>query len=84
MRGFRVGAMAATAAAAIGAALAPGSMNILPPPARALRRQRVEPTYGGGRSRSTPPKGMNGERECARRRRQIAAGSLTEANGLVR
>lgn len=24
------------------------------------------------------------ERECARRRRQIAAGSLTESNGLVR
>lgn len=26
----------------------------------------------------------NGKRECARRRRQIAAGSLTESNGLVR
>lgn len=25
----------------------------------------------------------NGERECARRRRQIAEGRLTEANGLV-
>jgi hypothetical protein len=26
----------------------------------------------------------NGDRECARRRRQIAQGRLTEANGLVR
>lgn len=26
----------------------------------------------------------SGDRECARRRRQIAAGSLREANGLVR
>lgn len=93
MRGFRVGAMLATATAAMAAAMLPGlgggqdiaRFNAPPPPDRVhRRRRRAEPTYGGGRCRSTPPKGVHGERERARRRRQIAAGSLTESNGLVR
>lgn len=89
MRGFRIGAGLATAAAAV-AALGPEMLGMdaarmsAPPPTRIQRNARVATRYAGGRSLNTPPKGMNGERECARRRRQIAAGSLTESNGLVR
>lgn len=76
------------AAVAAMAAVIPSSAETIrmngTPPTRIDRQRKVTPTYGGGRCRSTPPKGMNGERECARRRRQIAAGSLTESNGLVR
>ncbi|KRQ11902.1 hypothetical protein AOQ73_05705 [Bradyrhizobium pachyrhizi] len=35
------------------------------------------------RQRRTTMHATNGKRECARRMRQIAAGSLTVANGLV-
>ncbi len=37
----------------------------------------------GSRTRTTGPMGYNGKRECARRMRQIAAGSLRVENGLV-
>jgi urease alpha subunit len=62
-----------------------GLTSSIPPSPEPLRRRRryASTIYGGGRTRTTYQK-QHGERECARRRRQIAAGSLTEANGLVR
>lgn len=91
MRGFRIGASLAAAAAAVAALAMPGlgqdisRLNAPPPPTRVHRKQRVQATYGGGRSRNNSSKGgVHGQRECARRRRQIAKGSLTESNGLVR
>lgn len=74
MRSFRSAHLAVAAGAAL-AAMMPGlgpemSRVNVPSPTRIQRKRNVTPTYG--------------ERECARRRRQIAAGSLTESNGLVR
>lgn len=90
MRGFRIGASLATAAAAIAAVGLMPSIGhaeqiaaINQRPSRVHRRKHVTPTYGGGGSKTTLHN-ANGERECARRRRQIANGSLTESNGLVR
>lgn len=75
MRSFRItAAIAAMARASLPAASV----------TRVRRSQYAEPIYRGGRSRNSPPESHQGERECARRRRQIAAGSLTESNGLVR
>lgn len=53
---------------------------------------RIEPPHWRTRMKRTEPawhrRGMlftpNGARECERRRRQIAQGRLTEANGLLR
>jgi len=57
------------------------SANILPPPTRIGRFNSAPPKRSYHRNRTTQH-ATNGERECARRRRQIAEGRLKRENGL--
>lgn len=86
MRGFRIGAslaVAAAAVAALGVGITPAKQAARIEPPRQMRQKKAKPRYEPLGSNTTLH-ATNGARECARRRRQIAAGSLTESNGLVR
>lgn len=82
MRGFsRMGMLAAAAGASLAMAFSPLGPSLTPiapqVAARPMKPQkRRVTTY-------FPPSMRNGERERARRRRQIERGSLTVSNGLV-
>jgi len=56
---------------------------LAPPEPRPVARPRAERNKPRRRSHGTSYWTPNGSQECARRRRQIAAGILTVANGLV-
>lgn len=59
-------------------------LRATPDPAfQGRKRHTSVAIYGGNRSRTTGLMGLNGKRECERRMRQIAAGSLRVENGLV-
>ena len=74
--GLRLATLAAMALGARGIRVAvPVEITGRPSWRERLRRRRI-------RGKSTLFTQRNGARECARRRRQIAAGSLREANGL--
>lgn len=68
---------AATLAALAVAALRAESLRIFNSP---MRDTFFTPGAAGRTGRTYKP---NGQRECARRRRQIAAGILTTSNGLI-
>lgn len=78
MRSLGIGRISSLGLMSIGAALALG-------PAIMPIRNAQGPSngYGRTRTRTTGPMGLNGNRECERRVRQIAAGSLRVENGLV-
>lgn len=80
MRGFRMSAALAMAAATLGIGLFPQPM-IAPPPTRINRRKAVATAYGGGRTKTTEH-APHGKRERARRLRQIERGQLRVENGL--
>ena len=75
MRGFRMGAALALAAASLGLGQIPSDVVT-----RGHARPHVRRAWGMSR---TTLHLRNGTRECARRRRQIEAGSLRVENGLV-
>lgn len=77
MRGFGIIRIGFGALAAISGAF-------LPPSLPEMRLNRQVTAYGGGKGRrKTTYHATNGKRECARRRRQIAAGILRKENGLA-
>jgi hypothetical protein len=69
----------------MGAIAAAAMLRMFNPRAQSSTKQDIQALRRIGRNwRAKWKKAHQGERECARRRRQIAAGILTEANGLVR